>query len=92
MKTLINDSIRYPDGSCGKIWIEYPDSLPPEAGTSDPDILGVELQIKPIAITGYRLTEEKILPSGEIETVQEFFMSPDSACALFEHWKESQES
>lgn len=89
MKILIDDNLVFEDGCRGMTYIEYPDAVPEQCRITDPQVLALELQYAPIqGVMGYRLTQEKELADGSMEVVQEFWLPPDTAYALYAHWRE----
>lgn len=85
IRILIDDCITN-DGCKGETYIEYPADIPKLDNTEK---LILELQFASIkGVSGYRLVEEKVLLNGDRQVIQEYFFAPDTAYALFKHWKE----
>ena len=86
-RILLDDNIVYEDNTKGKVYLEipvYPNSL--EGITKEKLILEMnfsENNSLPCLVESHRLVEEKHLENGEVEVVQEFWLSPDAAYVLF---------
>jgi hypothetical protein len=83
-KVLIDDNIRYPGGSKGRIYIEYPEMPFPNAHT--PEALKLEFVLNNgeiSGIPGVLIYEEK----EDGTKIQELSLPPDTLYALFDHLK-----
>jgi hypothetical protein len=86
-RILIDKNLVSKDGNRCFTYLEVPDNEDQPSvleGIITQERLALELTVAPIeGVMGYRLVEEELLPTGEIEVIQEYILFPDIAYSLF---------
>jgi hypothetical protein len=89
-RILIDESLTSVNGNRCFTYLEVPNEQPSVLEGITQERLALELTVAPIeGVTGYRLVEEELLPTGEIKVIQEYIFAPDIAYSLFkvfEQW------